>query len=109
MGIRCHSERDAGAKRAADMVKYADAIVEVWEPYIHTSLSGGFDEDDLRPITRVMYASALIPGGEYLSSCFLIDTIHIFSFSLFMRMAWAHHSILAFRSGYLGPEPKTIP
>lgn len=31
------------------------------------SLRGDGDllADDLRPITRVMYSSALIPGGEY--------------------------------------------
>lgn len=31
------------------------------------SLRGDSDllADDLRPITRVMYSSALIPGGEY--------------------------------------------
>lgn len=29
------------------------------------TLTGDAGDDDLRPITRVMYASALIPGGEY--------------------------------------------
>ncbi|KAJ9216240.1 hypothetical protein DTO166G4_2172 [Paecilomyces variotii] len=78
LGIRCQSERTADDKeRTKDLTSYADAIVDVWDPYMDVSLSDGFDEDDLRPITRVMYATALIPG--------------------------------AFRSGYLGPEPKTIP
>lgn len=72
------------------------------------SLSDGFDEDDLRPITRVMYATALIPGGKSMSTLVLgyLDT-------LLCSVEWdsmcAHRSILAFRSGYLGPEPKTIP
>lgn len=72
------------------------------------SLSDGFDEDDLRPITRVMYATALIPGGKSMSTLVLgyLDT-------LLCSVEWdsmcAYRSILAFRSGYLGPEPKTIP
>ncbi|RMJ21529.1 hypothetical protein PHISP_07598, partial [Aspergillus sp. HF37] len=45
-----------------DLKVYADAIVTAWDPYMELSISAGMDPDDLRPITRVMYASALIPG-----------------------------------------------
>lgn len=39
-----------------------------------SSLRGDSDllADDLRPITRVMYSSALIPGGEY----FFLNEFH---------------------------------
>jgi hypothetical protein len=47
-----------------DLKVYADAIVTAWDPYMELSISAGMDPDDLRPITRVMYASALIPGGK---------------------------------------------
>ncbi|KAH8692817.1 hypothetical protein BGW36DRAFT_301782 [Talaromyces proteolyticus] len=80
LGVRCHSERSPDKERAVDLKSYADAILASWEPYMEVSLSPEKAEltpEDLRPITRVMYSSALIPG--------------------------------AFRAGYLGPEPKTIP
>ncbi|OKL60747.1 hypothetical protein UA08_04160 [Talaromyces atroroseus] len=79
LGIGCHYDKSSDKERAADVRKYSDSIIESWEPYMAQSLKdeGVLTADDLRPITRVMYSSALIPG--------------------------------AFRTGYLGPEPKTIP
>ncbi|CRG85813.1 hypothetical protein PISL3812_02824 [Talaromyces islandicus] len=80
LGIKCHSEKSTDKERSVDLQSYSDAILAAWEPYMEMSLSpkeSSLTPEDLRPITRVMYSSALIPG--------------------------------AFRSGYLGPEPKTIP
>ncbi|KAL1971153.1 hypothetical protein VTN77DRAFT_104 [Rasamsonia byssochlamydoides] len=80
LGIGCHSEQTTEKERSVDLKSYADAILQCWEPYITLSISkedAKLTADDLRPITRVMYASALIPG--------------------------------AFRMGYLGSEPRTIP
>jgi hypothetical protein len=51
MGIRCHGSDE----RLQD---YAAEVVSSWEK--HMSQTPG----DLRPITQVMYATALIPGGE---------------------------------------------
>lgn len=51
-----------------DLKTYSDAIIASWEPYITMSISkdeAQLTADDLRPITRVMYASALIPGGKH--------------------------------------------
>ncbi|KAH3008627.1 hypothetical protein KXV73_007830, partial [Aspergillus fumigatus] len=62
--------------RSVDLKVYADAIIAAWDPYMELSLASDVTPDDLRPITRIMYAAALIPGGA------------------------------AFRSGYLGPEPE---
>lgn len=72
LGIRCHSEQSKAKGDANDLTSHADAIVDVWDPYMDMSLTEGFDEDDLRPITRVMYATALIPGGKSISDldCF---------------------------------------
>lgn len=47
-----------------DLKVYADAIITAWDPYMELRVSGDIAPDDLRPITRVMYASALIPGGK---------------------------------------------
>jgi len=55
---------------------YADEIIKQWEPYIEKSLTTSttgqqqieedtLTPDDLRPITKVMYAAALIPGGKF--------------------------------------------
>ncbi|KAL1974095.1 hypothetical protein VTN31DRAFT_5655 [Thermomyces dupontii] len=80
MGIGCYMDKTMDNKRVVDLKSYADSILESWEPYMEMSFSKEekpLDVNDLRPITRVMYASALIPG--------------------------------AFRSGYLGPEPQTVP
>ncbi|EED20033.1 conserved hypothetical protein [Talaromyces stipitatus ATCC 10500] len=79
LGIGCHYAKSANPERSVDLRTYSESIIDSWEPYMALSLRADGDllADDLRPITRVMYSSALIPG--------------------------------AFRSGYLGPEPETIP
>lgn len=66
MGIQCHSDQETEKERSVDLKVYADAIVGAWDPYMQASMSAGLVEDDLRPITRVMYAAALIPGGEFI-------------------------------------------
>ena len=67
LGIGCHYGKSAERERSIDLRTYSDSIIESWEPYMASSLRGDSDllADDLRPITRVMYSSALIPGGEY--------------------------------------------
>ena len=62
MGIQCQSE--VMKERSVELKCYSDAIITAWDPYMELSLSDGLTPEDLRPITRVMYASALIPGGE---------------------------------------------
>ncbi|RAL00974.1 uncharacterized protein BO80DRAFT_91763 [Aspergillus ibericus CBS 121593] len=58
MGIRCVAEQEAEKDRAVDLKVYADRIVECWKPHMNDA-----EEDELTPITQVMYASALIPGA----------------------------------------------
>lgn len=53
-------------ERAVDYKTWADGIIAAWDPYMGLSISENLTPHDLRPITRVMYASALIPGGEWL-------------------------------------------
>lgn len=64
MGIQCQSEVDAEKERTVDLKCYSDAIIAAWDPYMQLSISDNLTPEDLRPITRVMYASALIPGGK---------------------------------------------
>lgn len=64
IGIKCVAEQLAEKDTAVDLKVYADQIVDFWAPYM-----AGEEEDDiedLRPITQVMYAAALIPGGEFI-------------------------------------------
>jgi hypothetical protein len=66
LGIKCHSEKSSDKERAIDLKSYSDAVLSAWEPYMEISLSPretSLTPEDLRPITRVMYSSALIPGG----------------------------------------------
>ncbi|PYI07189.1 hypothetical protein BO78DRAFT_367029 [Aspergillus sclerotiicarbonarius CBS 121057] len=60
MGIRCVAEQEADKDRAVDLKVFADRIVDCWRPYM-AGADGG--EDELTPITQVMYASALMPGA----------------------------------------------
>jgi hypothetical protein len=64
MGIQCQSEANTEKDRSVNLKCYSDAIVAAWDPYMELSISDGLTPEDLRPITRVMYASALIPGGK---------------------------------------------
>ena len=47
-----------------DLKGYSDAIIAAWDPYMKLSITDDLTPEDLRPITRVMYAAALIPGGK---------------------------------------------
>ncbi|KAL4793542.1 hypothetical protein BDV19DRAFT_379987 [Aspergillus venezuelensis] len=62
MGIRCMAEQDSEKERSVDLRVYADQIVDCWTPEMRSSIQGG-EMDDLRPINRIMFAAALIPGG----------------------------------------------
>jgi hypothetical protein len=71
LGIRCYSAPESAAtkrkERPIDLTSYAEAIIASWEPYMKLSMSEASDftsiADDLRPINRVMYATALVPGA----------------------------------------------
>ncbi|CAP91314.1 Pc13g02450, partial [Penicillium rubens Wisconsin 54-1255] len=93
MGIQCQSEVKE-KERTVDLKCYSDAIIAAWDPYMQLSISDDLTPADLRPITRVMYASALIPGGK-LSQTILYDESGILT----------HFPIPAFQAGFLGPEP----
>lgn len=60
LGARCMAEQDVEKDRSVDLRAYSDQIIDAWRP----ALEAGTPED-LRPITRVMYAAALIPGGMF--------------------------------------------
>lgn len=76
MGIQCQSEISVEKDRSVDLKCYSDAIVAAWDPYMELAISDDLTPEDLRPITRVMYASALIPGGKSTSSvsCWFRDS-----------------------------------
>ncbi|EAW08154.1 uncharacterized protein ACLA_028790 [Aspergillus clavatus NRRL 1] len=63
MGIECQAAQTTEKERAVDLKVYADAITAAWDPYMELSISTDVTPDDLRPITRIMYAAALIPGA----------------------------------------------
>ncbi|KAK9853035.1 hypothetical protein MYU51_007611 [Penicillium brevicompactum] len=63
MGIQCEAEVNTEKDRSVDMKCYSDAIIAAWDPYMELSISENLTPEDLRPITRVMYAAALIPGA----------------------------------------------
>ena len=65
MGIKCYCDGDdsaggGGGGGDATLVEGADAVVEAWAPFL-----GEEDDPDLKPITVVMGAAALIPGGKF--------------------------------------------
>lgn len=61
LGIQSHPEQISLTGRTINLKKYADAIIEQWVPHIEVSTSSL--DDDFRPINKVMYATALIPGA----------------------------------------------
>lgn len=65
LGAQCQSQQSTEKDRAVDLKHYADAIIAAWDPYMELTMSSDLMHDDLRPITRVMYATALMPGGEF--------------------------------------------
>ena len=65
LGLRCMAEQEVEKERAVDLRAYSEQILNVWRPVMEASLSEDATPEDLRPITRVMYAAALIPGGKH--------------------------------------------
>ncbi|KAJ5408585.1 hypothetical protein N7509_002468 [Penicillium cosmopolitanum] len=63
MGAQCQSEHMTEKEGSVDLKTWSDSIIAAWDPYMDLTISQGLTPDDLKPITRVMYASALIPGG----------------------------------------------
>jgi hypothetical protein len=60
LGLQCY-----GADSDDEIRKGVEAIVGFWHRYLE-----GSTDEDLRPISLVMYAAALIPGGEFsLQTC----------------------------------------
>ncbi|KAJ9155103.1 Vacuolar amino acid transporter 3 [Pleurostoma richardsiae] len=60
LGLRCYNNSFGGEDgRDEGLEERVAALVGFWEKYMEESL----DEEDLRPITLVMYAAALIPGA----------------------------------------------
>lgn len=98
IGLQCHLQQTRQKAAPADLKAIADAIIAAWEPQMDLTRPADSTDpadltpDDLRPITRVMYASALIPGGK---------SRHILQL---WPSVLADGGVLAFRSGYLGPE-----
>lgn len=64
VGIQCMSEESSEKERSIDLRAYADKILDSWNIYMERSMYTDATPDDLRPITRVMYAAALLPGGK---------------------------------------------
>ncbi|EAA59365.1 predicted protein [Aspergillus nidulans FGSC A4] len=64
LGLRCMAEQEVEKERAVDLRAYSEQILNVWRPVMEASLSDDATPEDLRPITRVMYAAALIPGAS---------------------------------------------
>jgi hypothetical protein len=67
------SSQDFEKERSVDMRGYADRILESWASTMEVSL--GDERRDhstpqgMKAITRVMYAAALVPGGEFPPLC----------------------------------------
>jgi len=59
MGVQCYGADEGLATEV-------DAVVNYWQKYLEEST-----DEDLRPISLVMYAAALIPGGMLWFLCFL--------------------------------------
>ncbi|KAJ5085769.1 hypothetical protein N7532_010540 [Penicillium argentinense] len=62
VGTQCQAENMTEKDWSVDLKTWSDAIVAAWDPYMELTISENLTPDDLKPITRVMYASALIPG-----------------------------------------------
>ncbi|PGH17365.1 hypothetical protein AJ79_01249 [Helicocarpus griseus UAMH5409] len=58
LGIGCLTDGKA-SDRTAQLKARSEEIIGQWQKYISSSLT----PEDLRPITRVMYSTALIPGA----------------------------------------------
>lgn len=65
LGAACQAEQSTEKDRAVDLKSYADSIITAWDPFMELTLySDAPEDDDLKPITKVMYATALVPGGK---------------------------------------------
>ncbi|RAH49171.1 uncharacterized protein BO95DRAFT_29258 [Aspergillus brunneoviolaceus CBS 621.78] len=63
LGLQCMAAQASDKDRAVELKAYADRIVECWDPHIWMETGRNATPEELRPITRVMYAAALIPGA----------------------------------------------
>ncbi|KAJ5748304.1 uncharacterized protein N7511_010000 [Penicillium nucicola] len=63
MGIECQAKQANEKERAVDLKTFSAAIIAAWDPYMELAIADDLTPEDLRPITRVMYAAALIPGA----------------------------------------------
>ncbi|KAK0718349.1 hypothetical protein B0T26DRAFT_646599 [Lasiosphaeria miniovina] len=63
LGLECFGIDDELTARVA-------AVIDFWQKYLY-----GSAEEDLRPISLVMYASALIPGGQYARAMIVLKPI----------------------------------
>ncbi|RDW93494.1 uncharacterized protein DSM5745_00816 [Aspergillus mulundensis] len=63
LGLRCMAEQESEKERSGDLRAYGDQILEVWRSRMDGAIGKDATPEDLRPITRVMYAAALIPGA----------------------------------------------
>ena len=57
LGVQCYGPDE-------ELQAKVDKVIEFWEGYLEGDSA---DEEDLRPISLVMYAAALIPGGKQAS------------------------------------------
>ena len=60
LGIGCAFAPDDKSDDADVLKNRAEAIISQWEEYSSSTVT----PEELRPITRVMFATALIPGGK---------------------------------------------
>ncbi|KAJ6144800.1 hypothetical protein N7470_008695 [Penicillium chermesinum] len=63
VGAQCQAQQTTDKERAVDYKTWSDAIITDWDPYMQLTISEDLTPQGLRPITRVMYAAALMPGG----------------------------------------------
>ncbi|KAL3462846.1 hypothetical protein BJX64DRAFT_276943 [Aspergillus heterothallicus] len=66
LGIKCMAAQDPEKERSVDLRVYADRILENWATTMEVSLGDEKRDstpESLRPITRVMFAAAIVPGA----------------------------------------------
>ncbi|KAL4911337.1 hypothetical protein BDW74DRAFT_172799 [Aspergillus multicolor] len=63
LGLRCMAEHETEKERSGGLRAYSDQILEAWRTTMDASIGKDATPEDLRPITRVMYVAALIPGA----------------------------------------------
>ena len=60
LGIGCTFGPGNGTEDAVDLKSRSESIISQWDKYMSSAVT----PEDLKPITRVMYSTALIPGGK---------------------------------------------